>query len=304
MAPTPSGYLHVGNAVSFLLTDWLARAAGGRLLLRIDDFDLGRARRQYLDDIIAVLAWLGIKVADGPSDGSDLAAWSMSARTALFRAALDELRAAHPSLVFACRCSRRTLGPGGMCVAGCGNSGAAHVPGESVIRLHVPPGSTVQIGRGQPANVPLPVPPGDHVLWRRDDLPAYHLGSVVADEALGVNAVVRGMDLLESTALQLHLAGLLPAPGFAAADFRHHGLITAADGHKLSKSAGAQAHPLTRTPQLRAQIHAWAASLGAGVGIAPGGAVGAGVAVQLVRSTEIVNAARNVPPRGTTSIGS
>lgn len=269
VAPTPSGFLHLGNAVNFLLADWLARAAGGRLLLRIDDFDVGRARAQYLEDIIAVLDWLGVEVTHGPAAGADLAAWSMSTRTAQFRTALATLRDAHPELVFACRCSRRTLGPGGLCVAGCRYSGAAPQPGASVVRLHVPPGSTVQLHRGQPAISALPVPAGDHVLWRRDDLPAYHLGSVVADEELGVNAVVRGTDLLESTALQLHLAGLLPAPGFSAADFRHHGLITAADGHKLSKSAGAQAHPLERTPQLRAQIQAWAVSLGAGVGISP-----------------------------------
>ena len=100
----------------------------------------------------------------------------------------------------------------------------------------------------------LPLPPGDHVLWRRDDLPAYQLGSVVADEDLGVTAIVRGVDLLESSALQLHLAAMLPAPGFRAVDLRHHALLAAPDGHKLSKSAGAQAHPLEHTDHLRAQV--------------------------------------------------
>jgi glutamyl-tRNA synthetase len=105
------------------------------------------------------------------------------------------------------------------------------------------------------------------VLWRRDDLPAYQLGSVVADEDLGVTAVVRGVDLLASSALQLHLAELLPAPGFHEVDLRHHALVAAADGHKLSKSAGAQAHPLVHTVHLREQVRDWAAALGAPIGI-------------------------------------
>jgi glutamyl-tRNA synthetase len=138
------------------------------------------------------------------------------------------------------------------------------VPGGTAVRLAVPPGLTVRVGSHL-----RPVPSGDHVLWRRDDLPAYHLGSVVVDEDLGVTAVVRGVDLLDSSALQLHLAALLPAPGFGAADLRHHGLITNPDGEKLSKSAGAAGHPMLRTTALRRQVHAWAAGLGARIGIEP-----------------------------------
>jgi glutamyl/glutaminyl-tRNA synthetase len=113
----------------------------------------------------------------------------------------------------------------------------------------------------------LALPSGDHVLWRRDDLPAYQLGSVVADEDLRVTTIVRGVDLLESSALQLHLAGMLPAPGFRGVDLRHHALLTAPDGHKLSKSAGVQAHPLEHTEALREQVRTWAADLGAPIGI-------------------------------------
>ena len=67
IAPTPSGFLHVGNAVNMVLTHWLARAHGGRLLLRIDDFDTGRARPAYLEDVFRTLDWLGIDIDDGPS---------------------------------------------------------------------------------------------------------------------------------------------------------------------------------------------------------------------------------------------
>jgi glutamyl-tRNA synthetase len=262
IAPTPSGYLHVGNAVNAVLTAWLARGSGGRLLLRIDDFDTGRAREDYLADIFALLAWLGIRPDAGPSGPEDFhSRWSMALRMDRFRTARDRLLAEHPDAVFACRCSRRDL-VGGRCAAGCRAADLRPAPGRTVVRLSVPDGITVQMARTQHA-----VPPGDHVLWRRDDLPAYQLGSVLADEDLGVTAIVRGEDLLDSSALQLHLAGLLPAPGFLAADLRHHALLTAPDGTKLSKSAGAQAHPLARTEDVRAQVLAAARALGERIGI-------------------------------------
>lgn len=269
IAPTPSGYLHVGNAVNAVLTWWLAREAGGRLLLRIDDFDTGRARPEYLADIFATLDWLGIDVDEGPRDADGFhVAWSMATRVEQFRAALADLREAHPEVVFTCRCSRRRLSPEGRCVAGCPSAGHPLVPGESAVRLRVPEGRTAEL-RGPDGGRRHPVPAGDHVLWRRDDLPAYQLGSVVADVALGVNALVRGTDLLDSSALQCHLAALLDLPAFATADFRHHGLLTDDAGHKLAKSAGAQAHPLARTAALRAHVLAVAEGLGAPVGIRP-----------------------------------
>jgi glutamyl-tRNA synthetase len=270
IAPTPSGHLHVGNAVNALLTAWLARDHGGRLLLRIDDFDTGRARAAYLADVFATLAWLGITPDDGPADPSDFhARWSMARRTGEFRTAAERLRLAHPDDVFTCRCSRRSL-VDGACGAGCRERALPLVPGTTVLRLHVPPGVVVPVRAAVPeAPTTLPVPAGDHVLWRRDDLPAYQLGSVLADEALGVTAIVRGVDLLASSALQLHLAALLPAPRFQQVDLRHHALLTGPNGDKLSKSAGAQAHPMLRTPELRARVEGWAQSLGAPVGIPP-----------------------------------
>ena len=256
-APTPSGYLHEGNIVNLLLTRWLARANDGKLLLRIDDFDPDRARKAYIDDVFRTLDWLGIDVDSGPSSTSEfLQSWSMSGRIDQFREARDNLMDAPGVPVFACRCSRTTLGRGRSCVRGCVHQEIDLVPGESVLRLAVPP-----------ADAGGDLPPGDHVLWRRDDMPAYHLGSVVADEDLGVTAVVRGMDLRQSSALQIHLASLLPAPVFAAADLRHHQLLTGPTGLKLSKSAGARAVPLDHTSRLREQLHSWAATLGASLGI-------------------------------------
>ncbi|MCU0263222.1 MAG: glutamate--tRNA ligase family protein [Candidatus Nanopelagicales bacterium] len=260
IAPTPSGYLHVGNAVNMVLTSWLARGHGGRLLLRIDDFDTGRARADYLEDVFRTLDWLGITIDEGPSGPDEFhCAWSMSTRIDRFRAVRDQLMADQNASVFVCRCSRRALDPAGRCAAGCREQRLPLEPGGTALRIRVPAGSA----RG------LPLPPGDHVLWRRDDLPAYQLGSVVADEDLGVTAIVRGVDLVASSALQLHLAGLLATPRFRQVDLRHHALVTAPDGHKLSKSAGAQAHPLEHSDRLRAQLHDWARALGASLGITP-----------------------------------
>jgi glutamyl-tRNA synthetase len=287
IAPTPSGYLHVGNAVNFVLTSWLARGHRGRLLLRIDDFDTGRARTDYLEDVFRTLDWLGITIDDGPAGPDDFhSAWSMSTRIDLFRAARDQLMATTDDTVFVCRCSRRTLDPAGRCAAGCREQGLALEPGRTALRMSVPGGPTCEpagdpfglasLEGPQPERITpaewsrgLPLPPGDHVLWRRDDLPAYQLGSVVADEELEVSAIVRGVDLVESSALQLHLAAMLEAPHFRRVDLRHHALVTAPDGQKLSKSAGAQAQPLDHSDHLRAQLLHWARALGAPLGIIP-----------------------------------
>ncbi len=263
LAPTPSGYLHQGNVVNFVLTWWLARTHGGRLLLRIDDFDLPRLRPAYLEDIFRTLAWLGIDIDDGPSGPADFhATWSMSLRISQFRAARDRLMSNGTAGAFVCACSRRQLSPDGRCTAGCADRGLSLSAGGSALRLRVTPDPVA----GTPGHPP---PPGDHVLWRRDDLPSYHLGSVVADESLGVSAVVRGVDLQPASALQRHLATVLPAPGFADADLRHHDLLLGPDGTKLSKSAGAQAHPMDRTQRVRGQALSAALSLGEAIGIHP-----------------------------------
>ncbi len=263
LAPTPSGFLHQGNAVNFVLTWWLARAHGGRLLLRIDDFDVPRLRTAYVDDIFRTVAWLGIDIDAGPSGPADFSAnWSMSLRMPQFRAACDRLLRDRSAGVFVCACSRRQLGPRGRCAAGCADRDLTLAPGTSALRMRVAP---ARIAEG-----PEPgVPPGDHVLWRRDDLPAYHLGSVVADESLGVSAVVRGVDLRPASMVQRHLAGVLPAPGFTSADLRHHGLLLGPDGTKLSKSAGAQAQPFDHTTRARDEIAASARALGESIGIQP-----------------------------------
>lgn len=255
-APTPSGYLHLGNAVNAQLVAWLAQAHGGTLALRIDDMDAPRYRPEYLRDIFETLEWLGIAWQVGPRDEADFEAHhSLRARTAYYRAELSAA-AGRGLQLYACRCSRRELTgpPSGGCPGGCREAGHEFAVGETAIR----------------AGIPADVCPemGDVVLWRRDDLPAYHLASVIEDRDLGVTHVVRGEDLRASTQVQLFLAPYLDATAFAAATVVHHGLLTDARGAKLSKSTQ-DAGPMRRTPDLRDALVQAALEIGARAGITP-----------------------------------
>ncbi|RFP65784.1 hypothetical protein D0N36_07595 [Hymenobacter lapidiphilus] len=112
LAPTPSGFLHLGNAVNFTLTWLLTRRAGGTLHLRIDDLDRARFRPAYLDNIFRTLAWLGLDYDHGPSGPDEFERhYSQQHRLAEYEAALQAARAAHPALFYACRCSRTEPGP-------------------------------------------------------------------------------------------------------------------------------------------------------------------------------------------------
>lgn len=264
-APTPSGYLHAGNAVNATLVDWLARANAGRLLLRIDDADAARSRPAYVDDIFQTLSWLGIAWHDGPRDPADFAArFSQQQRTEHYRTALDgAITAGLP--VYACRCSRRELRgtPTGGCPGGCREAGHVLTPGISALRVRVPSGIVVDAGD---APVHLDRVLGDFVVWRRDDLPAYQVVSLVEDDEAGVTHIVRGEDLRASTAAQRHLAPYFHADAFLDAVVLHHGLITDANGAKLSKSQ-AESGPLERSDATREEVRRRARILGAPLGI-------------------------------------
>jgi len=117
LAPTPSGYLHFGNAVNFQLVAWLAERQGGDVVLRIDDLDRSRYRSQYVDDILDMIAWMGIPVARGPRTRAEVeAALTLDGRGDRVRAALDTARE-NGLEVYACVCSRSAVR--GVPVGGC-----------------------------------------------------------------------------------------------------------------------------------------------------------------------------------------
>ncbi len=241
IAPTPSGLLHLGNALNFVLT-WVAtRAVNGTLRLRIDDADRGRCRQEFVEDILRQLGWLGLDWDEGPSGVADFfRRHSQLHRLDRYRRVLRRLQ--EEGAVYPCSCSRRQIRQ---------RSSTGLYPGTC--RLRPPPtegGSRFAWRVALPqecwvavdgVRLALPQAMGDFVLWRKDDLPAYQLASLVDDLDHRISFVVRGEDLLPSSAAQLFLARLLGEDGgvFCSAAFFHHPLITGPANEKLSKSKGA-----------------------------------------------------------------
>ena len=237
IAPTPSGLLHLGNAVNFILTWLMVRKADGMLRLRIDDADCLRTRPEYLEDIFRQLDWLKITWDEGPTGPDDFRCrFSQQLRQERYRSFLAELdRLGH---LYPCGCSRSTIrqfAPDGVYPGFCRERAGAFVPGEAQ-RVRVAEGSVFRV-EGQ--EVALCKVMGDFVLWRKEDLPAYQLVSLVDDLDDRINCIVRGQDLLASTAAQLFLAGLHGDNSFAETTFVHHPLVLGEDGKKLSKSDNA-----------------------------------------------------------------
>jgi glutamyl-tRNA synthetase len=228
LAPTPSGYLHLGNAVNFVLTWLLVRRAGGTLHLRIDDLDRARLRRPYLENIFRVIDWLGVEYDLGPSGPDDfLRHYSQLLHLPEYNRILRRL-AQQPGLVYATRRSRTSPAE----PVPLGTPGAAW-------RVCVPPTALVpDLGPGGAQGLLAELMP-DFVVRKKDGVAAYQVASVVDDLRLGTTLVVRGQDLLPSTAAQLWLAAQVSeTQTFATTriQFYHHALLTDAGGHKLSKS--------------------------------------------------------------------
>jgi len=228
IAPTPSGYLHVGNVLSFAITAVLARQSGARLMLRIDDLDRERVRAAYVEDIFDTLAYLNIPWDEGPMDyGTYESIYSQVHRLGLYSDALGQLRA--QGAVFACDCSRQLLQlnhPAGVYTGRCKHNGLP-LDGEGYC------------WRIDTDKADLPEQMHHFVVRKKDGMPAYQLTSVVDDRHFGVDLVVRGHDLWESTMAQRFLANVLGYERFGEVSFVHHTLLKADGGEKLSKSAGA-----------------------------------------------------------------
>ena len=238
-APSPTGELHLGNLRTALLAWLFARAAGVRFLLRIEDLDAGRVREQFVGQQLADLRAIGLDW-----DGDVV---RQSQRADRYAAALARLEA--EGRVFRCFCSRRevreaTSAPHGELPEGfypgtCLRLGAA----ESARRAEAGEGYALRL-RAERAEVTFrdrlhgerSDRVDDLVLRRRDGAFAYNLAVVVDDAAQGVTEVVRGDDLLPSTAGQAHLCDLL---GLARPVWAHVALVLGPDGTRLAKRHGA-----------------------------------------------------------------
>ncbi len=231
-APSPTGKLHVGSLTTALGSALEAHAHGGRWRLRIEDLDTPRIRPGATDEMTRTLEALGF-IWDGPIV-------FQSQRQAAYLRALEQLRAA--GRIYPCGCSRRQLqeqlpdpeqegGYPGTCRNG--PSG----PPPWAWRFRVRDEVTHRLEDGLQGTLQWTLQTiGDAVIQRRDGVIAYQLAVVVDDAEAGVSDVVRGADLLASTAWQLELQSALSLP---QPRYLHLPLVVAADGNKLSKSAAA-----------------------------------------------------------------
>jgi len=250
IAPTPSGFLHQGNAYNFLLTAWLTRQLKGTLRLRIDDLDAPRIRPEYLEDIFDTLKWLGISYAEGPEDCfAQQQRFSQQLRLDRYHDTLQQLVAT--GQVFACTCSRKQIAaesPDGQYPGTCLLKNIPLNTAGASWRLMTMPGTIVRFTDRLAGDytADLYEVARHFIVRRKEGIPAYHIASLTDDVDFGINLIVRGADLLESTASQLYLAHILQWQSFKEIRFIHHPLLNDGTGTKLSKSAGSTSILFTR----------------------------------------------------------
>jgi len=259
LAPSPTGELHAGHARTFAIAHARARAAGGCLIYRDEDIDPARCRPAYAAAAMRDLRWLGLDWDEGPDCGGPHAPYRQSERRAHHLRAWAALRDA--GAIYPCKRSRKDVQAAATAPHPADEAAEPVYPPE----WRPPPGT----GSGAPAPVPEGTPPGqapnwrfrvpdgerivfadalagsaaftagadfgDFVVWRRDDVPAYELAVVADDAAMGITEVVRGADLLLSTARQLLLYRAL---GLRPPAFCHCPLVRDARGNRLAKRAG------------------------------------------------------------------
>ena len=272
-APSPSGRLHLGNLACSLLAWLSARSQGGRIVLRIEDLDAERCPRKYADALEEDLRWLGLVWDEGGSSGGPNGPYYQSECAAIYTESYNKLEA--QGLVYPCFCSRAQLHA----------ASAPHTSDGNVIYPGTCRGLTAeQIAEKRKKKAPayrLMVPDediaftdgcmgphtenllrdcGDFYLRRADGVFAYQLAVVVDDALMGVNQVVRGVDLLSSTPRQIWLQQQL---GFPQPEYGHVPLLYGADGHRLSKrqkdvDLGALRQMGKRPEDIVGQLACWA----------------------------------------------
>ena len=255
LAPSPTGYLHLGHARTFWAAYERAHAAGGILVLRDEDLDTGRSRAEFAAAMLEDLRWLGVEWQEGPDVGGPFGPYRQSERRGLYLEAWARLvRSVH---VYPCVCSRKDIARAASAPHE-GQSGSPHMPDDephypgtcrppSGAALHAP---DTPVGLNWRFRVPdgeelvfedlkqgrqrfiAGRDFGDFVVWRRDDVPAYQLAVVVDDAQMHITEVVRGADLLKSTTRQMLIQRAL---GFPIPAHFHCDLVTDERGERLAK---------------------------------------------------------------------
>jgi glutamyl/glutaminyl-tRNA synthetase len=264
LAPSPTGLLHFGHARTFWIAAQRAAEHHGQLILRNEDLDRQRCRAEFVEAMFDDLHWLGIDWVEGPDCGGPFSPYSQSQRREHYLEAWKKLR--DRGFIYPCMCSRKDVSQ----AAGSPNEGDDEpvYPGtcrpKSSITHKIPvelrstgqPRAAVPTYFDSPAGVNwrFQVPDGeeisfidlhlgpqqmiagrdfgDFIVWRRDDVPAYQLAVVVDDAAMKITEVVRGADLLKSTARQILLSRAL---GLPIPDYYHCDLVRDEAGMRLAK---------------------------------------------------------------------
>ena len=268
LAPSPTGHLHVGHARTFWTAWQRARDAGGTLVMRMEDLDQDRSRPQYAEGAYDDLRWLGIRWQEGPDRGGPYGPYVQSKRHSIYLEVWRKLQSG--GFLFPCRCSRRDLesalgAPHEVIARSAGKleplddepvypgtcrrfEFAPQLPGPTKLelespeganwRFRVPEGEVVEfddlnLGRQRfVAGLDF----GDFVVWRRDGTPSYQLACVTDDAHMKITEVVRGADLLKSTARQILLYRAL---GIEPPLWFHCRLVLDQHGRRLAKRTDA-----------------------------------------------------------------
>jgi glutamyl/glutaminyl-tRNA synthetase len=263
LAPSPTGYLHLGHARTFWVAQERARQNGGALVLRNEDLDPARCKPEFVSAMFEDLRWFGLEWQEGPDCGGAFGPYTQSERSAFYRAAFEKLR--QGGFLYPCTCSRKDVlralqAPHenedepiypGTCRK---KSSEFRVPSSELAtttasnselrtrnsklkanwRFQVPDGEAITFEDGCQGRQCFVAGKdfGDFVVWRNDGLPAYQLAVVVDDAAMRITEVVRGADLLKSTARQILLYRAL---GLSPPVFYHCNLVLDELGVRLAK---------------------------------------------------------------------
>ncbi|MGA2370183.1 MAG: glutamate--tRNA ligase family protein [Candidatus Korobacteraceae bacterium] len=246
LAPSPTGLLHIGHACTFWTAYQRAIAHGGTLVFRNEDLDPQRSKAEFAQAMIEDLRWLGIRWQEGPDIGGPFAPYEQNRRRTLYLEIWRRLR--DGGFIFPCTCSRKDLATSaaapnegddeplysGRCRANISEAKHHDSPEGVNWRFLIPDGEIIafdDLCQGSQRFI-AGQDFGDFVVWRRDDVPAYQLAVVADDDAMQITEVVRGADLLKSTARQLLL---IRALGVAIPAYYHCDLIRDAAGARLAK---------------------------------------------------------------------
>jgi glutamyl/glutaminyl-tRNA synthetase len=245
LAPSPTGLLHRGHARTFWIAAERAKANGGALVLRNEDLDPQRCRSEFVNAMLEDLRWLGIHWDEGPDCGGSHGPYSQSERRGVYLAAWRRLR--DHGFIYPCTCSRKDLASAasapndtddepiypGRCRSR-GDASRFAQPAGVNWRFRAPDDENVAFADGHLGQQRFVAGRdfGDFVVWRRDDVPAYQLAVVVDDADMEITEVVRGADLLKSTARQLLLYRALK---LTEPSFYHCDLVLDDAGVRLAK---------------------------------------------------------------------